>query len=93
VTSNLQIDPNSRPPGYATTRPEYDIFERLPDGSSIWHVCVPGQYDAERKLQELAGHSVNEFFAIEINSRQLQPFIVLRGNSREHFAKRSKRVA
>jgi hypothetical protein len=52
-------------------RPEYDIFEKLPDGSSIWRVCVPGQYDAERKLQELAEHSVNEFFAIEINIRQL----------------------
>jgi hypothetical protein len=61
-------------------RPEYDIFEKLPDGSSIWRVCVPGQYDAERKLQELAEHSVNEFFAIEINSRQLQQFIVLGSN-------------
>ena len=61
-------------------RPEYDIFEKLPDGSSIWRVCVPGQYDAERKLQELAEDSVNEFFAIEINSRQLQPFIVLGSN-------------
>jgi hypothetical protein len=61
-------------------QPEYDIFEKLPDGSSIWRVCVPGQYVAERKLQELAEHSVNEFFAIEINSRQLQPFIVHRNN-------------
>ena len=61
-------------------RPEYDIFEKLPDGSSIWRVCVPGQYVAERKLQELAEHSVNEFFAIEINSRKLQPLIVHRNN-------------
>ena len=61
-------------------RPEYDIFEKLPDGSSIWRVCVPGQYVAERKLQELAEHSVDEFFAIEINSRQIQPFIVHRNN-------------
>ncbi len=61
-------------------RPDYDIFEKLPDGSSIWRVCVPGQYDAERKLQELAEHSVNEFFAIENDSQQLQPFIVLRSN-------------
>ena len=61
-------------------RPEYDIFEKLPDGSSIWRACVPGQYDAERKLQELAEHSVNEFFAIEINFRQLQPFVVLGSN-------------
>ena len=74
-------------------RPEYDIFEKLPDGSSIWRVCVPGQYDAERKLQELAEHSVNEFFAIEINSRQLQPFIVLPSHPLGHIARRSKRVA
>ena len=74
-------------------RPEYDIFEKLPDGSSIWRVCVPGQYEAERKLDELAEYSENEFFAIEINSRKLQPFIVLRSNSREHIAKLNKRVA
>ena len=61
-------------------RPEYDIFEKHPDGSSIWRVCVPGQYNAERKLHELAEHSMNEFFAIEINFRQIQPFIVLRSN-------------
>ena len=74
-------------------RPEYDIFEKLPDGSSFWRACVPGQFDAERKIQELAEHSDNAFFAIEINSRQLQPFIVLRSNSREHIARQSKRVA
>lgn len=67
-------------------RPEYDLFEKLPDGSSIWRICVPGQYEAERKLQDLAEHSENEFFAIEINSRRLQPFIVLRSNSHEQIA-------
>jgi len=61
-------------------RPEYDIFEKLPDGSSNWRAFVPGQYEAERKLDELAEYSENEFFAIEINSRQLQPFIVHRNN-------------
>jgi hypothetical protein len=74
-------------------RPEYDIFEKFPDGSSNWRACVPGQFDTERKLRDLAEHSVNEFFAIEINSRQLQPLIVLRSNSREHIARRSKQVA
>jgi hypothetical protein len=74
-------------------RPEYDIFEKLPDGSSNWRVCVPGQYEAERKLQDLAEHSENEFFAIEINSRQLQPFFVVRSNLREQIAMQSKRVA
>jgi hypothetical protein len=74
-------------------RPEYDIFEKLPDGSANWRACVPGQFEAERKLHDLAEHSENEFFAIEINSRQLQPFIVLRSNSREQIDMRSKRVA
>ena len=74
-------------------RPEYDIFEKLPDGSSIWRGCGLGQYDTERKLQDLGEHSVNDFFAIEINSRQLQPFIVLHSNSREQIAMHSKRVA
>jgi len=74
-------------------RPEYDIFEKLPDGSSNWRACVPGQYEAERKLQDLAEHSVNEFFAVEINSRQLEPFIVLRSNSPERIAIQGKRVA
>jgi hypothetical protein len=74
-------------------RLEYDIFEKLPDGSSVWRACVAGQFDTARNLQELAEHSVNEFFAIEINSRQLQPLIVLRSNSGEHIARRSKRVA
>ena len=74
-------------------RPEYDIFEKLPDGSSNWRACVPGQYEAERKLQDLAEHSVNEFFAVEINARQLEPFIVLRSNSPEQNAMHSKRVA
>ena len=50
-------------------RPEYDIFEKFSDGSSNWRTCVAGQYEAERKLQELAEHSENEFVVIEINSR------------------------
>jgi hypothetical protein len=74
-------------------RPEYDIFEKLPDGSSKWRACVPGQFETERKLRDLAEHSVNEFFAVEINSRQLQPPIMLRSNSREHITKLRKRVA
>jgi len=74
-------------------KPEYDIFEKLPDGSSNWRACVSGQYETERKLQELAEHSQNEFFAIEINSRRLQPFLVLPNNSREHITRRSQRVA
>ena len=74
-------------------RPEYDIFEKLPDGSSNWRACVSGQHETERRLQDLAELSENEFFAVEINSRQLQPLIVLRNKSREHIARPTERVA
>jgi hypothetical protein len=45
---------------------DYDIFEKLPDGSTIWRVCVSGWYDTERKMWELAERSKNEFYAIDI---------------------------
>ena len=61
-------------------RRDYNVFEKFPDSSTLWRACVPGQYEAERKLDALAENSENEFFAIEINSRNLQPFIVHRNN-------------
>jgi hypothetical protein len=46
----------------------FDIIEKLPDGSMIWRACVFGQFEAERKLQELAEHSKNQFLAVDIGS-------------------------
>jgi len=37
-------------------RRKYDIFERFLDGSSLWRACVQGQFDAQRKIQELGEH-------------------------------------
>jgi len=34
-------------------RREYDLFEKFPDGSTLWRACVTGRYDAQRKIQEL----------------------------------------
>jgi hypothetical protein len=45
---------------------DYDIFEKLPDGTVIWRACVFGKFDAERRAQELSKHSENEFTAIYI---------------------------
>ena len=45
-----------------------DIFEKFPDGSTIWRACVFGQIEAERKLQELREHSKNKFVAIDIQA-------------------------
>jgi hypothetical protein len=47
---------------------EFHIFEKLPDGSTIFRTRVSGQFAAERKLQELAEHSMNEFAAIDIKT-------------------------
>jgi hypothetical protein len=47
---------------------DFDIFEKFPDGSKIWRTCVSGQFEADRKIQELAEHSNNEFVAIDIQA-------------------------
>jgi len=70
-------------------RRNYDIFERFPDGSSLWLAYVPGQFDALRKIQELAEHSEHEFFAIDLTSNAtLRP-----RKPDEESAYRNKRVA
>ena len=75
-------------------RRDYDIFEKLPDGSLMWRLCVSGSYDAERKLQDLAEHSENEFFAIDVLAGDLLPFILAHGsNSRKQVKNPAKRIA
>lgn len=53
----------------------FNIFEKFPDGSISWRACAFGQYDAERKLQELAEHSENEFFAVDIMAGEPWPIV------------------
>jgi hypothetical protein len=53
----------------------FDIIEKFPDGSMIWRTCVLGQFEAERKLQELAEHSKNEFLAVDIQSGEPLPIV------------------
>jgi hypothetical protein len=45
---------------------EYDLFEKFPDGSSLWRCCVPGLEGARLQLRELARKSKNQFYAIDI---------------------------
>jgi hypothetical protein len=54
-------------------RRNYDIFERFPDGSSLWQACVRGQFDTRRKIHELAEHSKNEFFVIDLTLHERIP--------------------
>jgi hypothetical protein len=63
-------------------RRDYDVFERFPHGSTLWRACVTGRYEAQRKMQELAEHSENGFFLIDIQAEVLLPPIPTRANSR-----------
>jgi hypothetical protein len=72
-------------------RRNFDVFEKFPDGSTLWRVCVNGRYEALRKMHELAEHSGNEFFLIDIQAEVLVPSISTQRSSRalaESFAAR-----
>jgi hypothetical protein len=51
-------------------RPKYDIFERIHDGSLRLRATVPGRWEAQRIVQELAKRSENTFFTIDIETGQ-----------------------
>ena len=50
---------------------EFDIFEKFPDGSTIWRVTVDGELEAKRKLDEFAKRSKDQFYMIEIEDHVL----------------------
>jgi hypothetical protein len=50
-------------------RREYDVFEKFPDGSSLWRVCVTGRHEVQRKIQELREHSENDFVFLDIHAQ------------------------
>jgi hypothetical protein len=68
-------------------RRDFDLFEKLADGSSIWRTCASGQFDAQQKLQNLADHSENEFYAIDIETWELLPFNSSRSRSRKQLTR------
>lgn len=59
-------------------RRDYDVFEKFPDGSTLWRACVSGRYEAQRKMQELRENSENEFFILDIQAEFLPPEVTLR---------------
>jgi hypothetical protein len=63
-------------------RHDYDVFEKFPDGSTLWRACVAGQYEARRKMNELAEYSDNEFFLIDIQTEVTLSPVSIRSNSR-----------
>lgn len=67
---------------------EFDIFEKLPDGSAHWHGSIVGVREVAARLTELVHNSKNEFFVFHLSTRT----VVARANCTERmFASRPKR--
>lgn len=52
--------------------PKYDLFERFPDGSSLWRACVVGLKGARLHMRDLALKSPNRFYAMHVNTGKVQ---------------------
>ena len=63
-------------------RRDYDVFEKFPDGSTLWRACVAGRYEAQRKMHELAENLESEFFLIDIQAGQHLRFSFPRASTR-----------
>jgi hypothetical protein len=50
---------------------EYDVFEKFPDGPSLWRDSVPGTETTRLRLKELAQKSENQFYAINLTTRKV----------------------
>jgi len=59
--------------GVSFMRHVYDIFERFPDASTLWRASVVGRFEANRRMQELAEYSRNEFFLIAVPATDFPP--------------------
>lgn len=50
---------------------EYDLFEKFPDGSSLWQDTVSGIETTRLRLQELSQRSKNQFYGINLRSGEI----------------------
>jgi hypothetical protein len=52
--------------------PKYDLFERFPDGSSLWRACVIGLDGARLHMRDLAVRSSNQFYAMHVATGKIE---------------------
>jgi hypothetical protein len=48
----------------------YDLFEELPDGSTVWKGFVSGMENVELRLQELGRASTHKFVAVKLDDHE-----------------------
>jgi len=58
---------------------KYDLFEKFPDGSSLWRACVVGLDGARRHMCDLARRSPNQFYAMHWVSGKIVPLNLAKG--------------
>jgi hypothetical protein len=58
----------------SSMKSEYDLFERFPDGSSLWRDSASGLEKTRILLQELAQRSENQFYAIDLTTGEVLAF-------------------
>jgi|HubBroStandDraft_6_1064221.scaffolds.fasta_scaffold568632_1 hypothetical protein len=64
---------------------EYDLFEKFPNGSSLWRGSFQGFETTFLRLKELAQKSENQFYAISLTTGEVVAFNSER-NAREFLA-------
>jgi len=50
---------------------QYDLFEKFPDGSSLWKASVIGLEGAHHYMRDLAQRSPNRFYALHLVSGKI----------------------
>jgi hypothetical protein len=50
---------------------EYDLFEKMPDGSLVWRKAVSGHENAIRALIELAAETENEVCVMHLPTQSI----------------------
>jgi hypothetical protein len=50
---------------------KYDLFEKFPDGSSLWRACVVGLEGTRRHMTDLSKRSSNQFYAMHLVSGKI----------------------
>ena len=62
---------------------KYDLFEKFPDGSSLWRACVIGLEGTRLHMSDLARRSSNQFYAMHVVSGKIVSLDLQQGAFRD----------
>jgi hypothetical protein len=69
----------------------YDLFEKFPDGSSLWRACVIGLESARLHVTDLARRSPNSFYAMNVANGKIVPLNFPQAHALRESMKMGKR--